>query len=156
MNEENLRFNLIELLNGGSAHTSLKDAVSGIRVVNRHKTVVPFVKTIWEELEHMRIAQKDIIEYTLSSEWEAPTWPDDYWPDPIKSLDEEKWENTHDDFFADLQRIQDLVNNKNVELTSEIPWGEGRTYLREVLLVADHNAYHLGRIVMMRKLFKNW
>ena len=156
MNEKNLRSNLIELLQGGSAHASIDDALSGIRVENRHRLAGPITKSIWEELEHLRIAQRDIIEYTLSPDWESPSWPNEYWPDPIDSLDETTWNKTHNDFFADLKRIKDFVNNGEIVLTSEIPWGEGRTYLRQVLLVADHNAYHLSKIITIRKILQNW
>jgi hypothetical protein len=156
MYEKNLRSNLLELLDGGSAHVSLKDGLSGIQPENRHKKTEPVEKTIWEHLEHMRIAQKDILDYTLSQEWESMNWPDDYWPDPATSLTESMWEKTLGDCFADLQKVKDLVNDEKVDLTSEIPWGEGRTYLRQVLLIADHNSYHISKILTVRKILKNW
>ncbi len=102
---------------------------------------------MYEELEHMRLAQEDILRYTLDPTWKSPKWPDGFWPSDNDKMTEETMSSTVSRFFSDLDEAIDLVKNPEFDLTSQIPHGEGHTYLREVLLVADHNAYHLGKIV---------
>jgi hypothetical protein len=155
-NDQNLRENLIELLHGGSAHVSFEKALADINSELRNFRPEPNIHSIYEELEHMRIAQEDIIRYTIEEGWESPAWPDQYWPDNNDHMTSEIWESTHKRFFKDLDRVVDLVHNKSIELTSEIPHGEGRTYLREILLIADHNAYHIGKIIDIRKMLGDW
>jgi hypothetical protein len=104
----------------------------------------------------MRIAQEDILKYTLNESWESPEWPDGYWPDDNDSMNDDTWNNTFNRFFIDLQSMIDLVNDEGLDLTEEIPHGNGRTYLREILLVANHNAYHIGKIVDIRKILGDW
>lgn len=156
MNEKNFRKNLVELLRGGSAHVSIEKALDDINPEIRNFRGTPNIHSIYEELEHMRIAQEDILKYTLTEGWKSPEWPDGYWPDNNDSMDDIIWDNTYTGFFNDLELIIDLVNNENIDLTEEIPHGEGRTYLREILLVADHNAYHIGKIVDIRKILGDW
>ena len=104
----------------------------------------------------MRIAQEDILRYTLDPEWRSPQWPEGYWPDPRKKLTPAMWTSTVKRFFADLEQVKSLVRDRKIDLTAPIPHGEGRTYLREVLLAADHNAYHAGQIVLIRRLLGDW
>lgn len=156
MNEKNFRKNLVELLRGGSAHVSIEKALDDINPEIRNFRGTPNIHSIYEELEHMRIAQEDILKYTLTEGWKSPEWPDGYWPDNNDSMDDIIWDNTYTGFFNDLELIIDLVNKENIDLTEEIPHGEGRTYLREILLVADHNAYHIGKIVDIRKILGDW
>lgn len=156
MNDKNLRKNLVELLRGGSAHVSIEKAFDEINPEIRNFRGTPNIHSIYEELEHMRIAQEDILKFTLDKDWESPEWPDGYWPDNNDSINDEIWENSYKGFFSDLESLIDLVNDKNIDLTQEIPHGDGRTYLREILLVADHNAYHVGKIVDIRKILGDW
>jgi hypothetical protein len=104
----------------------------------------------------MRIAQEDILRYTLDASWVSPDFPEGYWPKETDEVTEEAWEASVAAFFADLEAVIRLVGDQNLDLTSEIPHGEGRTYLREILLVADHNAYHLGQIAQTRKALGDW
>ena len=152
MKEKSLRENLLEFLLKGPAHLSLKDALTGIKVNNRNKQVSNSPTTIWEELEHLRLAQEDILRYTLDPSWQSPEWPAGYWPEKGGELTDEQWDKTISLFFADLDEIVNLVRDESIDLTETIPHGEGRTYLREILLIIDHNAYHLGKIVHMRRL----
>jgi len=156
MNDKNLRKNLVELLRGGSAFVSYDKALGDINPEIRNFRFEPNIHTIYEELEHMRIAQEDIYRYTVHEGWESPEWPHGYWPDNNDDLNDDIWNSTISRFNHDLERIIDLVNDEGIDLTSEIPHGEGRTYLREVLLVANHNAYHLGKIVDIRKMLGDW
>ena len=112
--------------------------------------------SVYEELEHLRIAQEDILRYTLDPDWVSPEWPAGYWPDDNDDLTEKKWNDTVASFFEDLEEVKRLAGDPSLDLTPAIPHGEGHTYLREVLLVADHNAYHAAVIVQVRKLLGNW
>jgi hypothetical protein len=156
MNNKNLRKNLVELLRGGSAHVSIEKALENINPELRNFRPEPNIHSIYEELEHMRIAQEDIYRYTIHEGWESPEWPDGYWPHDNNDMNEGIWDSTFHRFFQDLERVVDLVNDESIDLTSEIPHGKGRTYIREVLLVADHNAYHIGKIVDIRKMLGDW
>ena len=156
MNDKNFRKNLTELLKGGSAHISIKKALENINPEIRNFRPEPNIHSLYEEIDHIRIAQEDIYRYTVHEGWESPDWPDGYWPDNNDDMNEEIWNSTYKRFFNDLERVIELVNDSNFDLTAEIPHGEGRTYLREILLIADHNAYHIGKIVDIRKILGNW
>lgn len=157
MQDTTLRKNLIELLQGGQAYVPPNRALNGLKPELRNVRPSPGLHSVWEELEHMRIAQEDILRYTLDASWKSPKWPDGYWPAPDENLTEEMWNATVSGFFHDLEAVIKLVQDTSIDLTAEIPHGQGgHTYLREVLLVADHNAYHLGQIVQTRKHLGNW
>ena len=156
MNDTIFRQNLIELLQGGQAHVTPKDVLTGIQLELRHVRPAEGLHSVWEELEHLRLAQADILRYTLDASWQSPSWPDGYWPAPTDHPTEERWSASVSGFFANLDDVIALAQNPEIDLTAHIPHGEGRTYLREILLVADHNAYHLGQIVQIRKMLGNW
>lgn len=156
MNDNVLRKTLVELLQGGHAHASADLVLANVGAAARSRRPAAEVPSAWEELEHMRIAQEDIIRYTLDSGWKSPEWPAGYWPAKESSVTDEMWSASVAKFFADLDEVIKLVENTAIDLTSEIPHGEGRTYLRQVLLVADHNSYHLAQIVQARKLLGDW
>jgi uncharacterized damage-inducible protein DinB len=156
MNDVTLRKNLVELLLGGQAHLTVKEALDGLSPQLRNVRPANSLHSVWEELEHMRIAQEDILRYTLDPSWSSPPWPDGYWPDSSENLSQEAWQATVSGFFSDLEEVIKLAQDPGLELTAEIPHGEGRTYLRQLLLVADHNSYHLGQIVQIRKALGDW
>lgn len=156
MNDSALRKNLVELLQGGHAYPTVEKALAGMKKKNRHLCPMQNLHSIWEELEHMRIAQEDILHYTLNSRWKSPPWPQGYWPSPKEALTDARWSASVKDFLADRKELIALAGNPRVDLTAEIPHGEGRTYLREILLAADHNAYHTGQIIVIRKLLGDW
>jgi uncharacterized damage-inducible protein DinB len=156
MNDAILRQSLVELLSGEGAHIGEKRVLEGISPEMRSVRPSEGVHSAWEELEHMRIAQEDILRYTLDSSWKSPSWPEGYWPPPEETVTDEKWKASVAGFFSDREELVSLVKDSGFDLTAEIPHGEGRTYLREVLLVADHNAYHLGQIVQTRKALGAW
>ena len=156
MDDSTLRKNLVGLLEGGQAYVTIKKALAGLKAKNRNIRPQPELRSAWEQFEHMRIAQEDILRYTLDAKWKSPPWPEGYWPDSRKRPSDGMWASSMRKFFADLQELIKLVKNPRVNLTGEIPHGEGRTYLRQVLLVADHNAYHTGQIVMIRKMLGDW
>jgi hypothetical protein len=146
-----LRDHLLYLLKGGGAHADFDDAMgdwpaqlSGVKVAN-------FPHTAWMLLEHMRLAQWDILEFSRNRKHVSPAWPEGYWPASEAPADEKAWAASIAAFKRDLRTIQRLVADRKVDLYARIPWGDGQTILREALLVADHNAYHLGQLVMLRK-----
>ncbi len=156
MSDKLMRKNLVELLEGGHAFVTLEQAVKDLKPENRNSRPAEGVHSVYELLEHMRLAQEDILRYTLDPEWVSPPWPEGYWPDPDKKLTDEKWDKTVTGFYSDLNELIALVNNEKIDLTTEIPHGEWRTYMREVMLAANHNAYHTGQIVDTRKSLGNW
>ena len=156
MKEQKYRQTLIEFLQQGAAHLPVKDILSDIKAENRHKRFAASVHTIWEELEHLRIAQEDIIRYTLDPSWQSPDWPQGYWPADTTELAESKWQKSLKSFFTNLDEVCAIIENSSIDLTDTIPHGQWRTYLREILLIIDHNAYHLGKIVQLRKLLGDW
>jgi uncharacterized damage-inducible protein DinB len=156
MRDKQLRNDLIELLKGGHAHASAERILRGISSEARNTRPSGMPHTIWELLEHMRLAQEDILRYTLDPNWVSPKFPEGYWPSDSKPSTESDWSNSLSNFLRDLGDVIKLVEDNRVDLTAEIPHGEGRTYLREILLVADHNSYHLGQIAQIRKGLGDW
>lgn len=156
MNDKNFRRDLTDSLTKAVAHVTVKEALEDLDPKNRNIRLPGIDHSIWEELEHIRIAQEDIVTYTLGENYKEIKWPDDYWPKNNDELTDELWNKTLKDFFSDIDKITELINNYNIDLTSEIPHGEGRTYLREILLIIDHNSYHLGKILLIRKKLNDW
>lgn len=156
MDESVLRSQLVTLLRGGEARTKAESALANVGSQFRNVRPAADVHSVWEELEHLRIAQEDILRYTIDASWESPKWPDGYWPGATEKVTDEMWQASVAGFLADLEEVITLVQDSELDLTAKIPHGEGRTYLREILLVADHNAYHIGQIVQARKLLGDW
>ena len=156
MEDKSLRDALTQLLRGGEAHLGIDKALDGLRSELRGVRPVQGTYSVWELLEHMRIAQEDILRYTIDPSWESPDWPEGYWPVAAGDVTEDTWNRTVAGFLDDLDAVLRIVGDAKCDLTTEIPHGKGHTYLREVLLVADHNAYHLGQVVQTRKLLGNW
>lgn len=151
MNLQQLRKNLVELLEESQAHI-IPDAGT-LRVPRKYRSLRPegLPHSAWELLEHMRRAQEDIIRYTMDASWESPPFPEGYWPENHQDIPDKVWKGSVDSFLADLGETVALAKNSDIDLTARIPHGQGRTYLRQVLLVADHNSYHLGQFVQVKK-----
>jgi uncharacterized damage-inducible protein DinB len=156
MNESVLRESLVELLQSGHAHVAAEKALAGVDTGLRNLRPAEGLHSVWEELEHIRLAQEDILRYTLDPSWRSPEWPSGYWPQQTAELTDTTWAASVSRFFADLEEVVRLAQDGSVDLTAKIPHGEGRTYLRQILLVADHNAYHFGQIVQTRKALGDW
>lgn len=158
MDEKVLRKSLAVLLAGRGAHVTLEQALAD--VPREIRTVVPegFAHSIWQVVEHVRIAQEDILRYALEPDWISPAWPEGYWPSQVPAeVGDESWERSLAAIRRDLEATIELVGDPAIELTAQVPHGEpGHTYLREVLLVADHNAYHAGQIVDLRRALGAW
>ncbi len=153
MNQDKaLREHLIKLLDGKQAHVDFDSTVDELPNELRGKKPEGAPYTPWQLLEHMRIAQQDILEFSRNAEHVSPEWPEGYWPPSEAPADEAAWDKSVNDFRADLQAMKDLVTNPATDLYAGIPQGTGQTILREALLVVDHNAYHLGQIVLLKRL----
>jgi hypothetical protein len=153
-NDQNLREHLLYLLRGGGAHIDFETVVKDfpIALVNQKVEHVPY--SAWQVLEHMRLAQWDILEFSRNPEHVSPPWPKGYWPADDAVADEEAWHKSVETFRADLEEMQKLVADSSTDLFSPIAHGDGQTILREALLVADHNAYHLGVLVILKRILQ--
>jgi len=147
---------LIELIEKGNAHVSFKDAVADLPPAMRTVTPENLPYSIWQLVEHMRIAQKDIVDFSTSDKSESLAWPDDYWVEPVEKVSDEDWNNALQAIEADQQRFQALLEDENNDIYAPLPWGTGQSILREAMLIADHNAYHTAEIVIIRRLLKSW
>jgi len=151
-----LRDHLLYLLRGGGAHLDFEAAVADLPAHLRGGRVSGLPHTPWRLVEHLRIAQWDILEFCRNPQHVSPRFPEGYWPVGDAPPDDAAWERSLDDFRADLQAMQGLVADPTTDLFVPLPHGQGQTILREALLVADHNAYHLGQLVVVRRLLGTW
>jgi len=151
-----LRQHLLELLKGGHAHATFDAAVKNLPVALRGKRPKGAEHSPWELLEHLRIAQADILDFTRNPNYQHLPWPEGYWPATPAPPDEKAWDKSVRAFRRDLKAMCDLVANPAADLLDKIPHGDGQTILREVLLLADHNAYHLGALVLLRRVLGAW
>jgi hypothetical protein len=151
-NDQELREHLVFLLRGGGAHIDFESVVKDfpVALINTRVEHIPY--TAWQLVEHMRIAQWDILEFSRNSAHMSPSWPEGYWPDSGTNADEETWQESLNNFRTDLKELQDLLADPGTDLFAQIRHGDGQTVLREVLLVADHNAYHLGVLVTLKRM----
>jgi hypothetical protein len=153
---KSLREHLLYLLRGGGAHVQFDNAIRDIPPNLRGRTVSPVPHTPWRLLEHMRIAQWDILEFSRNPKHVSPPWPEGYWPSGDVPSNAGAWDKSVDAFRADLAAMCALVADPATDLFAPIPSGDGQTVLREALLVADHNSYHLGQLIVVRRLLGCW
>lgn len=151
-----LRQHVLYLLGGGGAHLKFDEAVKDLPPKLRGTKPANFPHSVWMLLEHMRLAQWDILEFSRDAKHVSPEWPAGYWPKSEAPANAAAWTKSIQEFQRDLKAMQDLVENPKTDLFARIPWGDGQTILREALLVADHNAYHLGQLVDVRRLLGAW
>jgi hypothetical protein len=156
VNEKLLREHLVELLSGGGAHVDWKAALNGIPAKLQGERPHGMPHSAWELLEHMRIAQWDILEFSRNPKHVSPEWPQGYWPETPQPPNAKAWAKSVKLFARDLAAMKKLVANPRTNLFARIPQGDGQTILREALLVADHNAYHLGEVVITRRVLGAW
>ena len=151
-----LRQQLVDLLKGGGAHAKFEDVVADFPAKLRGQKPSGMPHSPWMLLEHLRIGQRDILEFSRNPGYIAPDWPDDYWPKSAAPPGALAWNKSIAQFRKDLKSLLSLVVNPKTDLFARIPWGDGQTILREALLVADHNAYHLAQLVDARRLLAAW
>jgi uncharacterized damage-inducible protein DinB len=145
---------LTKLLQGGGAHVSLKEALKGLPADMRgvKKNKLPY--SIWQLVEHIRIAQWDMLEFSKDGAHQSPIWPDEYWPKEAAPASEAAWRKSVKQIESDLEQFIKLLEKADIYAT--IPHGSGQTILREALQIADHNAYHTAEIVVLRRLLGSW
>jgi len=151
-----VREQVLALLKGGNAHVSFDNVFEDFPAKLRGVKPKGAPHTAWQLLEHMRIAQWDILEFSRSAKHVSPEWPGGYWPKTEKPPDENAWKKSLASFKRDLKAMEKLVADPKTDLYTSIPHGTGQNIYREALLVADHNAYHLGQLVLLRRLLGAW
>jgi uncharacterized damage-inducible protein DinB len=149
-----LRKHLANLLNMKGAHVNLVAAVADFPVAMRGAKPAGAPHTAWQLLEHMRLAQEDILDFSRNPQYREKKFPDDYWPADEAPAGEEAWDQSIQRFQKDLKEMQELVADTKHDLLAKVPHGSGQTLLREALVLADHNAYHLGQLVFLRKILE--
>ena len=153
---DQIRAHIIKLLEWEDAHVDFNTAVEDLPAALRGRRVPGFAHSPWELLEHLRLAQRDLLDFCRDSGYKAPKWPDDYWPASAAPPDDATWDRSVKAFVADREELKALVSDASLDLTAKIPHGTGQTYLRSILLVADHNAYHVGQLVAVRQQLGAW
>lgn len=151
-----LREHLTYLLSGGGAHLNFEQAIADLPEDLRGASVAGTSHTAWRLLEHLRICQWDILEFSRNPKHVSPEFPAGYWPESTTPPNAAAWNESVESFRADLEAMIALVNDPATDLYSPLPHGDGQTILREALLVADHNAYHLGQLVFLRRCLGAW
>ena len=158
MSDIALRDHLARVLDWGDAHATFDDAVKGLNGELRGRRPDGFPHSPWELLEHLRIAQRDILDFCVAERYEEHTWPDDYWPASPEPPDAGAWDRSIASYLKDREALQWLARDPKIELTAATPHASrpGQTYLRAILLVADHTAWHVGQLVLVRRLLGAW
>ena len=153
---DGLRKQLSSLLDWSDAHVSFDDIVEGLPVAARGKVPQGLPYSAWQLVEHMRLAQADILEFCVSRRYQEKQWPKDYWPAAPAPPTRKAWSASIACFRKDRRALQRLVTNPRSDLLAKVPAGTGQTVLREVILAADHTAYHIGELVVVRRLLGHW
>jgi hypothetical protein len=156
MDEKALRDYLGDALVWHEAHVDWKQAVNGIPAKDQGTRPKGAAHSPWELLEHMRLATWDILEFSRDSKHKSPDWPAGYWPMKPAPPNATAWQKSVKALEQDIEEMRKLVNDPKTDLLAPIPGGSGQTILREALLIADHNAYHLGQLVLVRRLLGCW
>jgi hypothetical protein len=155
-NDAILRQQLVELLKGGNAHIHFEDAIKDFPTEARGKRPKGAEHSPWEVLEHLRIALWDILEFSRNPAHKSPEWPVGYWPATQAPPDAKAWDKSMNTYCEDLKSLCELVADEHTDLFAKIPHGDGQNLLREALVAADHNAYHLGEMVLLRRALGVW
>ena len=150
-----LRRHVENLLDMKGAHLSFKEAVADFPAAFRGKKPAGAPHSAWELLEHMRLAQEDILDFSRNPQYRAKKFPDDYWPPTPEPPDDAAWDRSVQQFQSDLKELQELMADTKFDLLAKLAHGKGQTLLREALITADHNSYHLGQLMFLRKMLES-
>jgi uncharacterized damage-inducible protein DinB len=150
-----LRKQLADLLDGGNAHITFAETVKGFPAEHAGTRPHGSPHSAWELLEHLRIAQEDILIFSRSKDYVEKKWPDDYWPPSPAPRSGKEWESSIQSVNEQLKQFLAMLNDERRDLFEPFPWGEGQTLLREALLIADHNSYHLGQLMLLRRMLEH-
>jgi len=156
MNEKDFRDHVSRMLAWEEAHVGFEKAVDGIPETARGRRAEGVPYSAWQLLEHLRLAQHDMLDFCVNPQYKEMKWPDDYWPKDPAPPSAAAWDASVRQFLADRAALQAIATDTSRDLTAKIPHGSGQTYLRELLLVADHNAHHIGELVVVRRLLGVW
>ena len=151
-----IRTHIVKLLGWEEAHVGFDTAVADLPRPLRGRRVEGFPHSAWELVEHIRLAQRDLLDFCRDPGYTAPKWPDDYWPSSPEPPDEAAWNRSIKQFAADRKALEKFASDPSIDLTARIPHGTGQTYLRTVLVAADHNASHVGQLVALRQQLGAW
>lgn len=155
-NNDPVRQHLTRLLGWSDAHADFESAVANFPAELRGVVPPGLPYSAWQLVEHIRLAQADILAFCVRPDYREGTWPDDYWPPTAEPPGPEAWEVSLTAYRRDLGKLQALINDPTCDLLAPVPAGTGQTFLREFLLVADHTAYHVGQLVAVRRLLGCW
>jgi hypothetical protein len=155
-NDQALRKHLLELLDGAHAHASFDKVIGNFPAKLRGEIPKGLPHSAWMLLEHIRVAQWDILDFSRNPKYKEMKWPDDYWPKSPAPPSEAAWDKSVKSFHDDLAAMKKLVEDPKTNLLAKIHWGDGQTLLREAMLVADHNSHHLGQLIDVRRLLGAW
>ena len=153
---DDLRDLLARALDWKDAHVTFDDAVAGLRPELRGVRPPGFQHSPWELLEHLRIAQEDILEFCERADYKEKKWPEEYWPPDPAPPSKDAWDKSIAAYRADRKALRKLAKSRDIDLSARIPHGTGQTYVRELVLVIDHGAYHVGQLVLVRKALGAW
>ena len=156
MNPSALRQHVLTLLDGGRAHMRAREVLAGFPARQRGARPPGFQHSAWQLLEHLRLAQADILEFCVAARYHEKKWPDEFWPKKPAPPNAAAWTKAIAGFRRDRKTLQRLAGNPRIDLEAIVPHGTTQTYLRELLLIADHNAYHIGQLVALRKALGSW
>ena len=151
-----IREQLLHLLRGGKAHMTFDQAIDGFPLESINSKPPNVSDSPWQLLEHLRIAQRDILEFIRDPDHVSPAWPEGYWPPKDEEADQSRWQQTIQAFRSDIKELEAIVEDRTADLHADLPHAEGFTILREILLVADHNAYHIGEFAILRQVMGTW
>jgi len=154
--DQSLRKHLLELLDGAQAHATFDNVIDNFPAESRGEIPKGLPHSAWMVLEHIRISQWDILDFSRNSKYKPMKWPDNYWPKSSTPPDPKAWDKSVKLFHDDLDAMKNLVLDPKTYLFAQIPWGEGQTILREAMLVADHNSHHLAQLIDIRRLLGIW
>ena len=153
--DRTLRAEVLALLDGGRAHARARDILRGFPHRRAGERLSGFAHSAWELLEHLRLAQNDILRFSLEPSYRSPPWPEGLWPKRPAPRDSRAWAHSARSFQADLRACQRIARDRQIDLLAPLPHAPGATWLHELCLVADHNAYHLGQLMLLRRALES-
>lgn len=154
--DDPLRQFLARALDWEEAHARFDSAIADLPAALRGTRPKQAPHSVWELVEHIRLAQRDILDFCRDEHYKEKAWPDDYWPETPAPPSAAAWDESIRRYHADVEAFKRLVRDPGFDLFAKVPWGDGQTNIRELLLIADHTAYHVGQIVLVRRLLGAW
>jgi hypothetical protein len=155
MSNDAVREQLVTMLRASNAHPMLKEIVEGFPQEHRGTTPEEFNHSAWQLLEHLRLAQEDILKFSIDPKYESPPWPEGYWPEELAPREKAEWAASVEAFQKDLNSMVELVADPSNDLEEPFAHGDGQTLLREAILLIKHNSYHFGQLMILRRFFEN-